>query len=483
MPNQGTSFTSLSEVEKLLKEAEGKSFRELDETNRGKSLGNKGSLGQIIEESVLHYGINSDPEADISVGNTRYEIKVTPVHFVGRKNRRRLVSKERLVMDIINYLKLPREVFDTSTFWKKAKNLIVIYYADTRTDKRKESRADCKVIKSFIFQYLKDDLSTIKQDWNKIHQEVSEGHADLLSEADTNYLAACTKGQTAASSIREAPGPQGQGRIRAKQRAFSFKQSYMTSKVHQLLGDLPEVSRLDQPKEQPLEEFIKNTIGRVAGSTVADLASRYNLDIHSTAKDFNSKLAFRILGTDRNSVSQVEQFTAANVSTIKSVVTYSRGFPMEHMSFPVIKESEWNDIAGTSPWEESSFYNFFANNRFLIVVFHSDGINRRAVGKEYDTLQGGFLWNMPKQDIDNYVKPVWLQLRTLLNSPEGLGYHSHNLLPGTEFNQVFHIRPHARNGQDCVTLPNGERITKQAFWLDRRYLGRVIQKNLGPKNA
>ena len=103
MLNEERSFSSLEEVTKLLIAAEGKTFRELDETGRGDSAGNKGSLGNIIEESVLHYPVNSDAEADILVGDTRYELKVTPLKHSGKGKRTKTVAKERLVLDIINY--------------------------------------------------------------------------------------------------------------------------------------------------------------------------------------------------------------------------------------------------------------------------------------------------------------------------------------------------------------------------------------------
>ena len=103
MLNEERSFSSLEEVTKLLIAAEGKTFRELDETGRGDSVGNKGSLGNIIEESVLHYPVNSDAEADILVGDTRYELKVTPLKHSGKGKRTKTVANERLVLDIINY--------------------------------------------------------------------------------------------------------------------------------------------------------------------------------------------------------------------------------------------------------------------------------------------------------------------------------------------------------------------------------------------
>ena len=52
------------------------------------------------------------------------------------------------------------------------------------------------------------------------------------------------------------------------------------------------------------------------------------------------------------------------------------------------------------------------------------------------------------------------------------------------YHSVFHLRPHASKGKDNGSakdrsiLPNGEVITKQCFWLDRRYIARIIASNL-----
>ena len=177
MLNEERSFSSLEEVTKLLIAAEGKTFRELDETGRGDSAGNKGSLGNIIEESVLHYPVNSDAEADILVGDTRYELKVTPLKHSGKGKRTKTVAKERLVLDIINYENLPKENFEDSRFWNKSKNIIMVYYYDDREDKKTQSRLDCKVLKSVVLHYDENDLATIRDDWETIHEKVASGRS------------------------------------------------------------------------------------------------------------------------------------------------------------------------------------------------------------------------------------------------------------------------------------------------------------------
>ena len=119
-------FSSLEEVTKLLTSVEGKSFREIDSTgriNRPGSRKAKGLLGQIIEESVLGYDLNSDKRPDIQVGDDFYELKVAPLKHLHRGPTPRVSAKERLVIDIINYMTLPQERFETSTFWTKAQRM------------------------------------------------------------------------------------------------------------------------------------------------------------------------------------------------------------------------------------------------------------------------------------------------------------------------------------------------------------------------
>ena len=177
--NDAREYSSLEEVMNTLLTAKGKSFRELDQTGRALTGGNKGSLGQIIEESVLKYAINSDAAPDIHIGDTSYELKVTPLKHI--KKGKQTSAKERLVIDIINYLTLADETdFESSKMWDKAKNIILVYYYDDRTDKKKELRIDRKVLASYLMKYEADDLATIKNDWHVIRDKVASGHAQRI---------------------------------------------------------------------------------------------------------------------------------------------------------------------------------------------------------------------------------------------------------------------------------------------------------------
>lgn len=80
-----------------------------------------------------------------------------------------------------------------------------------------------------LFTPPQADLEIIVNDYNKINAKITAGLAHEISEGDTMYLGACTKGATAAKSLR----PQYYGdHIPAKKRNFCFKRSYMDYVLH-----------------------------------------------------------------------------------------------------------------------------------------------------------------------------------------------------------------------------------------------------------
>lgn len=482
--NTNREYTSLDEVMASLLSAKGKSFRELDRTGRALSGANKGSLGQIIEESVLGYAVNSDAEPDIRIGDTNYELKVTPLKHI--KKGKETSAKERLVIDIINYLHLAEETdFETSTMWDKARNIILVYYYDDRTDTKKELRIDCKVLASYILQYQEQDLATIKEDWETIRNKVVNGHADELSESDTNYLAACTKGANA-KQLRDAPAPSGSPTptIRAKQRAFSFKSSYMTAVARQLLSQPSDLQHLPLAEHQSLNAYIKSHFDPFIGKTAGDIASQLGLTISPKANQYNASVARAMLGIRKSDILATEEFYKANVSMVKTATIYPDGKPEQNMSFRALTDEQWSEWADPGiDWEHSFLRDFFETNRMLIAVSQSPTAPQTGHDKTKDVFRGGFLWNMPSDDVERYVKPAWEYVHELLVHKTWLHYgeRGKNKLPGQKFNEVFHLRPHTGKGKDSgrasdiTVLPSGETITKQSFWLDRRYIAKIVK--------
>ncbi|WP_417334593.1 MutH/Sau3AI family endonuclease [Halarcobacter sp.] len=202
------------------KQLEGTTLREIlpneiIETMKKDEQGNKGRLGQKIERYFFGYECNSDTQPDFPCG---LELKVTPL----KVNKNGSISpKERLVCNIINYHNIINEKWETSSFLNKNKEMLIIKYIDPMN--KDISQLDYEIVDVNIHNILEEDSEQFEKDWNIIVNKIREGRAHELSESDTLYLGACTKGATAATSLRTQPNSE----ILAKQRAFSFKTKYM----------------------------------------------------------------------------------------------------------------------------------------------------------------------------------------------------------------------------------------------------------------
>lgn len=103
---------SIIDYAKLL---EGKSLRQVcDAKVLGHSYSGKGNFGQVLEKFYFNYTPNSNSEADfIKVG---MELKSSPLKKLKNNEYR---SKERLVLNIINYVNVVNQQFENSDFLKK----------------------------------------------------------------------------------------------------------------------------------------------------------------------------------------------------------------------------------------------------------------------------------------------------------------------------------------------------------------------------
>lgn len=244
----------LPSVLSYAKQLEGKSLSQVvEEEDKNNYYGGKGGLGNKVEELFFFIKNNSDALPDLQ--ELGLEIKTTPIQHT--KNGLR--SKERLVFNIINFNEEYKNTFKTSTFWQKNKLLLLLFYI------YENERPDIDYVFEIIrtWQFPATDLKIIKDDWEKIIAKIKEGRAHEISEGDTLYLGACTKGANK-DSVRTQPfSPE-----KAKQRAFSLKSKYLNyiiqksllkeeividlKEYEKILNDAPivEDSRLNYKKRQ-----------------------------------------------------------------------------------------------------------------------------------------------------------------------------------------------------------------------------------------
>lgn len=422
----------------------------------------KGSFGQHLEKDYFLYEPNSDAEPDFLEAGM--ELKSSPLKIMKSGN---FQAKERMVMNIINYIDLVKEPsFTESSFYRKNAFILLVFYLH-------ESGVpihDLTIHLVDIWELVGEDFLIIEKDWNTIKSKIEEGKAHELSEGDTFYLGACTKGANA-QSMRDQPFSD----IRAKQRAFSFKQGYVNHIIASISGEnlgyygklIPEIAKKSLSIEEVVikrfEDFLDNK------KTISDIILELGLDIKETAKSKYALVSKAILGFDKNQ--EIEEFVKAGI-TIRTVRLKDNNIPKEHISFPTFKYEEVVE----QEWEDSDFYNQISN-KFLFVFLRENN------NDDYYIEQVKF-WNMPAEHIDlneemfHYLKHLILEGDIIKEVKED-GKRITNF-PDSKYNGITHIRPHARDAADTYPLPfplktNGAmEYTKHSFWLNAKYIKEVI---------
>lgn len=458
--NHETMLNLYSSIEQILETARKANHHRIGEfnvNNRSLDKKAKGSIGQIVEEGIFHYPVNSRAEADFN--NIGVELKVTGLKKL--KNNH-LAMKERLVLNIINYFEEVNVDFEHSSFWVKNKLLLIMFYLY----EYERNDSNYMILESVLHKFLPKDLEIIKSDWKIIHDKIVNGEAQNISEADTMYLGACTKGADAASSYREQPNSP----VKARQRAYCLKASYMNSFVDKVFQNktYDEIVSYDEIKGHSFEYLIRLRLCNYFGKTEAELLNQFG--ISKTAKSRFNLLCAKMLGINGN-INDSDEFKKANIE-LKTIRLEENGTIREHMSFP---HFIYKDIVNQD-WEDSDIFNKFYSTKFLFVVF-------KKVNGEYK-LNSVRLWNMPYRDIEKYVKPVFEQTKEVVGKGEIVkqimnGKYYTNFV-GSTFNGVCHVRPHDQKGinktQKGLELPVIDKVTgltrytKHCFWLDRDYI-------------
>ena len=448
------------EIEYISKSAIGKSFDTIIKENESEYSTdeyNKGSFGHIVEKYLFGIDLNNASEPDFI--NAGVELKVTPYRKL--KNNK-LSAKERLVFNIINFEEEYKEEFETSQFWYKNNKLQILWYLWEEGKERQEFKITHQKLLDLA---LSEDLPQIKKDWDDIVFKIKQGKAHEISEADTMYLGACTKGATA-KSLRSQPF----NSILAMQRAFCFKTSYMTQLVRKYIGDYSKVEKILKDNDEDFMDFVHKVVNKYIGKTIEELKEIFKIE--TTAKNLNSILTARMFGVE-GKLTDTEEFLKAKIIP-KTIRIEENGKMKESISFPAFK---YIDIY-SQEWDESDLKDELETTKYMFFIF-----KRKDEGYIF---KGVKLWNMPETDIETHVKDVWLKTKETITSGNIIkrveGNKRFTNFVGMSENEVSHVRPHAKNAKDTYPLPVQEKLTgvkeytKHCFWINNSYIIKELEE-------
>lgn len=451
------SKKSIIEYAKKLK---GKTLRQAcNSTILNHSYSGKGNFGQVLEKFYFGYEPNSKAEADFA--QFGMELKSSPLKQLKNNEYR---SKERLVLNKINYLNVVNQNFENSDFIKKNSCILLVFYLH----KIGYDILDLTIKLVDEWNFPLTDLEIIKKDWEIITKKIADGKAHELSEGDTFYLGACTKGANA-SSVRKQPFSE----IPAKQRAYSLKQGYVNHIIASIAGNTKEVygkliPTVIEAKKKTIEEVVASKFKPFYGKTVEKIIEDLSLDLNKSAKNFYANLTKAILGIALDK--EIEEFDKAEI-IVKTVRLKENNLPKEDISFPSFK---YEDLVNEE-WDNSTFKNIL-EHKFLFVFFQFE--NRKL------TLRKVKFWNMPYADLIE-VEKVWLRTQKVVVTGEIVkgfktdkngNINRETNFPNKKFSKISSVRPHAKNAADTYPLPKQDKLTKEldytkhCFWLNNNYI-------------
>lgn len=466
---------------------------------RAQSMSNKGLLGNLIEQAYFGFPSNSRQEADFA--EIGVELKSTPYEVTNNEIR----PGETLSLTQINY-RIPQEPdFYKSHVWEKLQKILIVYY---QREKKKAEQIRSKLFYSigYVFMLKPDerDKAIIEADYKLLVGYMFRGEAHFLSRTHGEYLGVAPK-SSRREFIEQYYEYQGKHELALK-RGFVLKTAYLTHILKRASGIADDpgetiITNISALKEMSFANLLEKKVSPYIGmdkQLIWEMTKRPNEKSLSSAKNNEAILTCRMLGVKHN---RVAEFVKAGI--IPKVVSFTKEksknqqFRLDDINFmelfneePDFPNDEYDDNERHG-WEASKLFSALADRQYLLMVFWET--DKGTIFK------GCQLWGISDSDLET-VHQAWSKTKRILNEGVDLVPHQNktgktyvtNNLPGISDNGVFHIRPHATksyhvingvpygsgNIKDSDLLPNGDRITKQAYWLNRQFIESQLRPDL-----
>lgn len=448
----------------------GKSLRELHPNATEYSTG-KGRMGQSVEK--YHFGYSPNSEAEPDFVEAGVELKCTPLK-VNKDGS--MVSKERLVLNIIDYVAEAQKTFLTSSFWHKNQWILLMFYL--HENGLNVVDLIFKIVRLWNFPDV--DRKIIQDDWEKLHWKMTHGLAHEISEGDTLYLGACPKGSKSGAEMRIQYIPNAP---KAQQRAYTIKSKYLNTiilesllhpemcdgvyisdnqkkKIEETVAEASNlVNSLDEYEgKETFEQLVERRFTPYYGKNIYEIEQTTGWKISNNPKSISNKVIHAILGVK---TPKIREFEKANLQQ-KSIRLEPSGTLKESMVFSQI---DYKGIVEETEWEDSVWYETLTQ-RFLFVIFRKspDQDDKKAI------LEKVMFWTMPRKDLE-VAKLFWEDTRSKIASDDFTHFwklSDHN---------ICHVRPKAKNNNDTMETPSGREVPKKGYWLNAEYIQGIVSEN------
>lgn len=440
-------FKSIDELLMHTESFIGKTFSEIDTLGLlKKDNKDKGIFGKVVETGGFGYELNSDPTADFE--ELGIELKVTG--YV--RNSKGYRAKERLSLSMIDYEKIIFEEYNFSKLLFKNKRLLMIWY-----EYEKGKNKGDLVITHYNLYDMNQDEEIFRNDFNLIKQKILDGKAHLLSEGDTSYLGACTKG-----GAQSKPRKQPNSTVLAKPRAFSLKNSYLSG-VFRTVIDKKSQDKI-KVKELTAIDYLKDCYTHFWGKTQIDILKEVggpNYENKRVPNNIGKMISDRVVGKDSELKTKHELFSKTNF-IIKNTSVDENLIPVERLAFRNLVLSEFEE-----PWEESEWKQYFEEVTILLVCYEGKDLKNG-----YRRLKEITQFTFTDEDLMLFKKTYEKIQMAIMN--KDISYLPY---PNSFGGQVLEIAPKGNGGDDVYNHFFDKDITRTCFMLSKEFMKMKIDQS------
>jgi len=435
----------LNHSQKLL----GKTLFDLYGKKSKKVYKGKGGLGNKVEE--LHYGIKNNNNRRPDVSNLGVEIKTNPLNKLVKGG---FTPKESVSLSMIDFTSLTQESFENSAFWKKNEKILYNMFLYDKNSFDFES----PFLLIDLITPSKEDLKVIKNDWEYIKQKAEKLEADELSQSNTQYLVAMTKG-----GKNQIPQPYANGKAKAKRRAPNGEFYYKS-----------------KPRKDTIRILKPSDSGDIEKAVLSKFKSFFNKTDFQIAKEFghsemfilqdgkknldksrwHNNTSLILTGKKKRFLSKyIEEFSKSGL-TVKTIRVDKNYLPKEEVSF---RTQDYSRIL-TNKWEESSLYSEMSCKFLWIIYMESENIPNSFILKHV------LFWELPEEDLA-MIGEKWGELKALILK----GDYRHQYFQDDDSFYFLKIKD-TLGGKNKEF--NNESITNLSHWFRKAYVKDIILKSI-----
>ncbi|MEY2195715.1 MutH/Sau3AI family endonuclease [Neobacillus sp. BF23-41] len=479
---------SKKQLETIFKNVVGKTLGEVDRNNvfeRAKTNPKiTGIVGNVIEQSVLGYPPDSKQRPDLLVDGKEVELKTTGIRKPKKKSKHPIEAKEPMSITAVSPQNISNEHFDTSHFWHKLENMLLVYYhyASNETVTAIDY-ANFVIVDYQFYRFSEKDKDILKNDWSIVR--------NFIKELQESYDIPENEYHRISSELRKDLmfidiAPKWPNRPR-----FRLKRTIVSTIVQKHFGEKFEKLTTNYSTFKELDEKLHNLTELYRGKTILQLMLELDIPVNKAKtgdvhKSISEQLVVKMFGAKVKKISKIELFNKIGIIP-KTVTQTKQGTRTEDTKLFTIDFTEWTDEK--IEFEDSFVFNYFTNQHFLCILFEEWSVSSSLLRNKFL----GFK-RLIFQDhvIENDVRKVWNEVRELINnnqlkeSPE-YDKHGRSIINKTgklrttinfpkSKDHDFFVRGSGEDSNKKPLVINGIHMYNQNFWIKGKTLVTMLNE-------